>query len=143
MSEFRSRVATVFAGLVLMVLLSGGCTASRGGGQAQSPAWTGTVTMEVTAYCPCKKCCGRNARGVTASGQKVTSYGGRFVSADTRVLPFYTWVIVPGYNGGKPVPVLDRGSSRIGNRMDVFFPTHAQALQWGRQVLAVRIVEQK
>lgn len=98
------------------------------------------MTMEVTAYCPCKKCCGPNARGITASGQSVSYHHQTFVSADTRVLPFYTWVIVPGYNKGQPVPVIDRGSSRVGNRLDVFFPSHEQALRWGRQRLEVTIV---
>src|SRR5688500_5477160 len=46
-----------------------------------------TVTMEVTAYCPCKKCCGKNARGVTASGKTIAYNNGVFVAADTRVLP--------------------------------------------------------
>src|SRR4051794_40224797 len=27
-----------------------------------------TIRMEVTAYCPCTKCCGENAQGLTASG---------------------------------------------------------------------------
>ena len=26
-----------------------------------------TIRMEVTAYCPCTKCCGENAEGITAS----------------------------------------------------------------------------
>ena len=28
------------------------------------------VMMEVTAYCPCKKCCGPKAQGITASGKR-------------------------------------------------------------------------
>lgn len=96
--------------------------------------------MEVTAYCPCRKCCGPNAQGITASGQKVTYHNGTFVSADTSILPFYTWLVIPGYNGGKPVPVIDRGSSRVGKKLDVYFASHQQALRWGRQTLQVKIV---
>jgi len=100
-----------------------------------------TLTMEVTAYCPCKKCCGRNARGLTASGFKVTHNAGLFVAADTALLPFHTRVLIPGYAGEKAVPVLDRGGAIKGNRIDVFFPTHQQALEWGRRTIEVTVVE--
>lgn len=86
--------------------------------------------MRVTAYCPCEKCCGRWADGVTASGEPVTANGGRFAAAD-RSIPFGTMIEIPGYNGGRAVPVLDRGGAIRGDRLDVFFPTHEQALRWG------------
>src|SRR5438477_12044986 len=31
-----------------------------------------TVLMQVTAYCPCEKCCGPNAHGITASRKGIT-----------------------------------------------------------------------
>jgi 3D (Asp-Asp-Asp) domain-containing protein len=99
-----------------------------------------TMTMEVTAYCPCKKCCGKHARGITASGLKVTHNRGLFVAADT-VLPFHTKLIIPGYASDHAVPVLDRGGAIKGNRIDVFFPTHEQARQWGRRTVEVTILE--
>src|SRR2546421_35130 len=77
-----------------------------------APAARGRVVwMEVTAYCPCKKCCGPRAQGVTASGRPVSHNGGRFVAADTRVLAFNTRVFVPGYADGAAVPVIDRGGA--------------------------------
>jgi len=93
--------------------------------------------MIVTAYCPCEKCCGRWADGVTASGRPVTFNGGRFVAAD-RSVPFGTMIHVPGYG---TVPVLDRGGAIRGNRLDVFFPDHTQALKWGRRTLTVTIYQ--
>jgi 3D (Asp-Asp-Asp) domain-containing protein len=99
------------------------------------------VMMEVTAYCPCKVCCGRRARGLTASGKSVRYNGGAFVAADTDVLPMHTRISVPGYHRGKPIPVIDRGGDIVGKRVDVFFKSHAQAERWGRQVLPVTIVE--
>src|SRR6184192_3769084 len=36
------------------------------------------LKMVVTAYCPCPKCCGANAAGITASGKLVSENGGRF-----------------------------------------------------------------
>ena len=98
-----------------------------------------SIWMEVTAYCPCKVCCGLRANGVTASGKSVRHNGGRFVAADTDVLPFGTRVSIPGYHDGKPVPVIDTGSAINGHRLDVFFSSHATAEAWGRRMLRVRV----
>ena len=95
------------------------------------------VQMRVTAYCPCEKCCGRFADGITANGHKIQP-GDTFVAADARY-PFETELIIPGYNASKPVKVLDRGGAIKGNRIDVFFHTHEKALQWGVQYLDVKI----
>lgn len=96
----------------------------------------------VTAYCPCEKCCGRWAHDhTTASGRSIWSNGGRFVASDTRVLPFHTWVRIPGYAGGRPVPVLDRGGKIKGRRLDVFFRTHEQAMRWGKRWLTCEVVD--
>ena len=92
--------------------------------------------MLVTAYCPCTECCGPNARGITASGRPVSANGGRFVAAD-RSIPFGTMLLVPGYNDGRPVEVLDRGGAIKGDHLDVFFPTHEEAKRWGVRRLAV------
>ena len=94
-------------------------------------------TFRVTAYCPCSKCCGQFADGVTASGHKIKA-GDAFV-ASPKSLPFGTMVTVPGYNGGQPVPVLDRGGAIKEGRMDVFFPTHQEALNWGVRVCGVEV----
>ena len=99
------------------------------------------VRMEVTAYCPCTKCCGSNAQGITASGKLVDYNGGKFVAADTRLLPFGKKLVVPGYANGAPVEVIDRGGAIKGNKLDLYFPTHREALQWGRQHLNVTVYE--
>jgi 3D (Asp-Asp-Asp) domain-containing protein len=101
---------------------------------------TRTIFMEVTAYCACKKCCGPNAIGLTASGKDVTYNDGRFVAADTSVLPFGTKLVIPGYTE-KPVEVIDRGSAIKGNKLDVFFASHEDALHWGRQMVRVTVVD--
>lgn len=96
-----------------------------------------TVRMRVTAYCPCAKCCSQYADGITANGHRIVQ-GDRFVAAD-RQYAFGTHLIVPGYNGSRPVRVLDRGGAIKGNRLDVFFNTHQEALEWGVQYLDVLI----
>ena len=125
-------IALVIVGVMISAALIVVCT-----GQ-ESPR--STVYL-VTAYCPCEKCCGRWADGLTASGRPVTSHGGRFVAGPPE-LPFGTLVRVPGYAGGDAVPVLDRGGRITGRQLDVFFPTHQEALAWGRRALAVEIVHQ-
>lgn len=89
---------------------------------------TPPIRFEVTAYCPCKQCCGPRACGITASGAPAV---GRIVAADRRV-PFGTRIRIPGYG---LATVRDRGGAIRGNRLDVLFPTHAQARAWGRRFL--------
>ena len=99
------------------------------------------VRMEVTAYCPCTKCCGPSAQGITASGKRVNYNNGKFVAADTSRLPFGTRVVIPGYASSEEVEVIDRGGAIKGNKLDLYFPTHAEALVWGRQHVDVTIYE--
>ena len=82
------------------------------------------ILMEVTAYCPCTRCCGPLAHGVTASGKPVEHNDGKFVAADIRVLPFDTEIRIPGYHGtvGDAVPVLDRGGAIRGTQARCLFP---------------------
>src|SRR5688572_4552373 len=99
-----------------------------------------TIEMEVTAYCPCTKCCGPKAQGITASGKNVHYNDGKFVAAD-RKFAFGTKLIIPGYAGSKTVEVTDRGGAIKGNKLDVYFHSHAEALKWGRQKLTVTVIE--
>lgn len=95
-----------------------------------------TRTMKTTAYSPDEKSCGIWADGITASGKSVWMNGGRLVAAD-RSVPYGTIMTIPGYNHGKPVQVWDRGGKIKGNRLDLLYPTHKIALQWGVQDLPV------
>ena len=99
------------------------------------------VWMQVTAYCACKRCCGPSAHGLTASGRSVSYNSGHFVAADTRLLPFNTKLIIPGYANDKPVEVIDRGGAIKGNHIDLFFSTHEQAREWGVKWIAVTVLE--
>ena len=113
------------------------------------------VRMLTTAYCPCQKCCGwtRNRHGtpVFASGhlkgkpKKIgvcadgTKAAIGTVAADTRHYPFGTRLYVPGYGFAE---VHDRGSAIQGpQHIDLFFPRHRQALNWGRRVVTVRVYD--
>lgn len=100
-----------------------------------------TVRMIVTAYSPDERSCGTSADGITASGYSVHVNGGCLVAADPKVLPLGSLVSVPGYDSGAVVPVLDTGGAIKGNRLDVLFPTHDEAVRWGRRALDVTIWE--
>ena len=102
----------------------------------QTPQWQ-TVQMRVTAYCPCEKCCGKYSDGITASGHKIRP-GDVFVAADRRYA-MDTEMIIAGYNNTEPVKVLDRGGAIRGDRLDVFFYSHQEALNWGVRYLDVKI----
>jgi 3D (Asp-Asp-Asp) domain-containing protein len=91
-----------------------------------------TFTSVVTAYCHCRKCCGKT-NGITASGARVRLGS---VAASSSI-PFGTKLHIPGY--GEAI-VLDRGGDIKGTRIDVYFPTHKEALRWGRKRLTITIL---
>ena len=95
------------------------------------------IDMDVTAYCPCEKCCGKFSDGITASGRPAKG----FLVAAPADMPFGTLLVIPGYANGQPVPVLDRGGAIKGNKLDIFFSDHQTALNWGRQKLKVKLVK--
>lgn len=100
-----------------------------------------TIWMVVTAYCSCKKCCGPHAQGLTASGRSIAYNGGQFVAADAKLFKFGAKLQIPGYADGQTVEVIDRGGAIKGYHLDVFFPTHEEARQWGKRWIPVTVVE--
>jgi len=103
---------------------------------SRSDEWQ-TVRMRVTAYCPCQKCCGEYSDGVTACGHRIRP--GDVFAASDRQYPFGTEMIVTGYNNDQPIKVLDRGGAIRGDRLDLFFHTHEEALQWGVKYVDVKV----
>lgn len=86
-------------------------------------------TYKITAYCACAKCCGKT-NGITASGTKVQA--GRTIAAPKN-FPFGTKLMINGH----VYTVEDRGGAIQGNRLDIYFNTHEEALQWGVKYLEV------
>ena len=91
----------------------------------------------VSAYCPCEKCCGQYADGITANGYKIKK-GDKFVAAPKNI-PFGTMIDVPGYG---LVQVKDRGGAIKDNRLDLYFDTHQEALNWGRKHITVKVYQE-
>ena len=80
----------------------------------------------LTAYCPCIKCCGKTD-GITKSGVKAVE--GVTIAADTRILPLGTKVLINGHE----YTVQDTGGLIKGNKIDVYFDSHQDALEFGVQ----------
>ena len=96
--------------------------------------YTQVATMTATVYCPCTICCGPNAKGVTKSGKKA-GYG--VVAVDPKVIPLGTQFYIEGY--GVAVAA-DIGSAIKGNRIDLCFETHQEALNFGKKKIKVYIL---
>ncbi len=86
-------------------------------------------TFTITAYCGCSKC----GTGSNRTAMGTTPTEGRTIAADTSILPFGTQVVI----GGVVYTVEDTGSGVRGNHIDIFFATHAKALQFGRKTMKV------
>jgi len=85
----------------------------------------------VSAYCSCSQCCGKSD-GITFSGEKAVE--GITIAADTRVHSIGTVLYIEGI--GERV-VQDIGGSIYGNKLDIYFDSHSEALEFGRQYLEV------
>lgn len=67
-----------------------------------------------SAYCSCKKCCGRNAKGITASGTVVQKGD---CAVDPKVIPLGSIIYVEGVGFLKAV---DTGSGVKGSIIDIY-----------------------
>ncbi len=99
------------------------------------------IRMVVTAYSPDARSCDDSADGITATLHSVETNGFALVAADPRLLKYGSLLTVPGYDKDRIVPVLDCGGKIKGKRLDVLYPTHAQARKWGKKTLDVTVWE--
>lgn len=87
--------------------------------------------FKLTAYCACYKCCdkhpGDDGYGITKSGVKAVE--GVTIAADPSVIPLGTKVTIDGHE----YIVQDTGGAIKGNRIDVYFESHQEALEFGVQ----------
>lgn len=90
--------------------------------------------FRLTAYCNCKKCCGKWAGGATASGTMPSA--NRTIAVDTDIIAFGTKVII----NGNTYIAEDTGSAIYGNRIDIYFDTHKEAVNFGVQYAEVFVV---
>ena len=91
---------------------------------AAAAAGGGTITVSATGYA---------LRGRTATGVQ-TAPG--VVAVDPSVIPLGTRLTIPGYGEGIAA---DTGGAVRGNSIDLWFPSTAQALQWGRRTVTITL----
>ena len=72
-------------------------------------------------------------QGATATGIP-TGWG--VVAVDPSVIPLGTRMTIPGYGEGVAA---DTGGAVQGNIIDLWFPTTAQALAWGRRTVTITL----
>ena len=101
----------------------------------QKPQIIDLGEFKITAYCPCTKCCGKWANGITSTG--VTAQANRTIAVDPSVIPYGTRVLIDG----NEYFAEDCGGAIKGKRIDIYFDTHKEALQWGVKYKGVLLVE--
>lgn len=107
-----------------------------------------TVDVKATAYCLCKKCCGKSssnpAYGITASGLKIIpGTNMKVVASDPTVIPLGTKVYIEGLYGARDYGyaiVADTGSAIKNLKIDLYMDTHQMALNWGVKSVRVYIL---
>lgn len=80
----------------------------------------------ITFYCPCSKCCGQYANGITASG--TTAFEGRTIAVDPKKIPLGSRVYIEGLGD---FIAEDVGGAIKNNKIDVFVSSHSRAYQLG------------
>ena len=104
------------------------------------------MTVTATAYCSCPKCCGvwsedhpsrigTDYEQTTYTGTEPTE--GRTIAVDPDVIPLGSEVIIDG----KTYVAEDIGGAIKGNHIDIYFDSHEEALEWGKQEIEVIVVE--
>ena len=96
-----------------------------------------------TAYCSCKKCCNKDPSskwyGITASGRKAR-WG--TVAVDRRLIKLGSRLRIKGF----PKTIFraeDVGGAIKGKHIDLWFPSHRKALEFGRQKLVVELISSR
>lgn len=90
-------------------------------------------TFTATAYCNCRKCCGKWADGKTASG--TTPEQGRTIAVDKKVIPLGSTVLVDG------VEYIAEDTGVRGKHIDIYFDSHSEALEFGVKKVEVEICD--
>lgn len=94
---------------------------------------TNIITAIITGYCACKTCCGPNAKGITANGNKPTQ---SVTVAASRRIPFGSTAII----NGNAYVVQDRLAKRYDSRFDIYFAKHSDAKKFGIKTNQITVI---
>lgn len=73
-------------------------------------------------------------QSLTSRGTRV-SYG--TIAIDPSVIPYHSKIYVPGYGWGR---ALDSGGFVKNNKIDLWFPSYEQCMQWGRRYVDIIVI---
>ena len=101
---------------------------------------------KLTAYCSCQRCCNSwsnnrpvdeygNEVVIGATGEVLTA--GYSIAVDPSVIPYGSIVVI----NDKVYEAMDCGGAIKGNRIDVYFNSHEEALEFGVQYANVYLKE--
>ena len=80
--------------------------------------------FKLTGYCRCVKCCGKSD-GITSTGTKAKA--GRTIAVDSSIIPYGSKVKI----NKKEYVAEDCGGAIKNNKIDIFFDSHEEALEFG------------
>ena len=95
--------------------------------------------LKTTGYCPCEKCCGKWADGLTYTGDKA-GRGCIAIDPQARILRLGQRVLVDGYGFGT---CNDIGGNIKGWEADLCFSSHEKAKEWGVKLVKVYVLDWK
>ncbi|RLQ96187.1 LysM peptidoglycan-binding and 3D domain-containing protein [Falsibacillus albus] len=93
------------------------------------------ITMKATGYTAnCDGCSGTTATGLDLKANP----DAKVISVDPSVIPLGSKVYVEGYGYATAA---DTGGAIKGNRIDIFFPSKDQAINWGVRTVKVKVLK--
>lgn len=107
------------------------CVAPTAPSYIEKPIWSIKETLDewqtftLTAYCGCEKCCGKSDR-ITATGTYAIE--GVTIAVDPTVIPYGSLVDIEGIG---TFVAEDCGGAIKGNKIDIYFERHEDALRFG------------
>ena len=101
--------------------------------------------FKLTAYCSCEKCCGKwalnrpkdeNGKDIVYGSTGAILVAGTSIAVDPSFIPYGSQVEINGHT----YIAQDTGGAIKGNRIDVYFDSHQDALNFGVQYAEVFLV---
>ena len=101
--------------------------------------------FKLTAYCSCEKCCGKwalnrpkdeNGKDIVYGSSGTILVAGTSIAVDPSVIPYGSQVEINGHT----YTAQDTGGAIKGNRIDVYFDNHQDALNFGVQYEEVFLI---
>lgn len=119
--------------------VSGSAVKTAAKAKTPSRSTSGNVVKEFTVSASAYTASCKGCSGITRTGLNLKKNPGlKVIAVDPKVIKLGTKVHVEGY--GYAVAG-DIGSAIKGNKIDVFMPSHSNALKWGRKNVKIKILK--